>query len=119
MQRARGGGAPILGPLAGLGVLVTVAVLVLVPRVNDAAGGRIDVSGAIGLAVGLSAFLIAVSKANDWGWTSGATLGLGIGGILVLIGWGFFELRQREPLVDLRKLEIVQVLTRGASTSSR
>ncbi|QIK46596.1 MFS transporter [Gordonia hongkongensis] len=87
---------------AGLGVLVTVAVLVLVPRVNDAAGGRIDVSGAIGLAVGLSAFLIAVSKANDWGWTSGATLGLGIGGILVLIGWGFFELRQREPLVDLR-----------------
>ncbi|UCZ92180.1 MFS transporter [Gordonia sp. WA4-43] len=87
---------------AGLGVLVTVAVLVLVPRVNDAAGGRIDVPGAIGLAVGLSAFLIAVSKANDWGWTSGATLGLGIGGILVLIGWGFFELRQREPLVDLR-----------------
>ncbi len=87
---------------AGLGVLVTVAVLVLVPRVNDAAGGRIDIPGAIGLAVGLSAFLIAVSKANDWGWTSGATLGLGIGGILVLIGWGFFELRQREPLVDLR-----------------
>ncbi len=87
---------------AGLGVLVTVAVLVLVPRVNDAAGGRIDVPGAIGLAVGLSAFLIAVSKANDWGWTSGATLGLGIGGILVFIGWGFFELRQREPLVDLR-----------------
>ncbi len=87
---------------AGLGVLVTVAVLVLVPRVNDAAGGRIDIAGAIGLAVGLSAFLIAVSKANDWGWTSGATLGLGIGGILVLIGWGFFELRQREPLVDLR-----------------
>ncbi|MFE0749040.1 MFS transporter [Gordonia sp. NPDC058843] len=87
---------------AGLGVLVTVAVQVLVPRVNDAAGGRIDIPGAIGLAVGLSAFLIAVSKANDWGWTSGATLGLGIGGIVVLIGWGVFELRQREPLVDLR-----------------
>ncbi|MET4165906.1 MULTISPECIES: MFS transporter [Gordonia] len=87
---------------AGLGVLVTLAVLILVPRVNDAAGGRIDIPGAIGLAVGLSAFLIAVSKANDWGWTSGATLGLGIGGIVVLIGWGFFELRQREPLVDLR-----------------
>ncbi|MGW8816039.1 MFS transporter [Gordonia terrae] len=87
---------------AGLGVLVTVAVVVVVPRVNDAVGGRIDIPGAIGLAVGLSAFLIAVSKANDWGWTSGATLGLGIGGILVLIGWGFFELRQREPLVDLR-----------------
>ncbi|MGW6034528.1 MFS transporter [Gordonia terrae] len=87
---------------AGLGVLVTLAVLILVPRVNDAAGGRIDIPGAIGLAVGLSAFLIAVSKANDWGWTSGATLGLGIGGIVVLVGWGFIELRRREPLVDLR-----------------
>ncbi|ANY25073.1 MFS transporter [Gordonia terrae] len=87
---------------AGLGVLVTLAVLILVPRVNDAAGGRIDIPGAIGLAVGLSAFLIAVSKANDWGWTSGATLGLGIGGIVVLVGWGFVELRRSEPLVDLR-----------------
>ncbi|WP_439030127.1 MFS transporter [Gordonia terrae] len=86
----------------GLGVLVSIAVLVLVPRVNDAAGGRIDIPGAIGLAVGLSAFLIAVSKANDWGWTSGRTLGLGLGGIAVLLVWGIFELRQRDPLVDLR-----------------
>ncbi|AFR50712.1 MFS transporter [Gordonia sp. KTR9] len=86
----------------GLGVLISVAVLVLVPRVNDAVGGRIDVPGAIGLAVGLSAFLIAVSKANDWGWTSGRTLGLGLGGIAVLLVWGVFELRQRDPLVDLR-----------------
>lgn len=86
----------------GLGVLIIAAVLLLVPRVNTATGGRLDIPGAIGLAIGLSAFLIAVSKANDWGWTSGPTLALGLGGIAVLVLWGFFELRQSEPLVDLR-----------------
>ncbi|GAC55460.1 putative major facilitator transporter [Gordonia amicalis NBRC 100051 = JCM 11271] len=83
-------------------MLIIAAVLLLVPRVNTSAGGRLDIPGAVGLAIGLSAFLIAVSKANDWGWTSGKTLGLGLGGIAVLVVWGFFELRQKEPLVDLR-----------------
>ena len=61
-----------------------------------------DSPGAILLAIGLSAFLIAVSKANDWGWTSGTTLGLGAAGLAVLVVFGFFELRQNDPLVDLR-----------------
>ncbi|MEO9328128.1 MFS transporter [Gordonia aurantiaca] len=86
----------------GLGFVIIAALLLLVPRVNNASGGRLDVPGAVLMAIGLSAFLIAVSKANDWGWTSGTTLGLGLGGIAVLIAFGVFELRQNDPLVDLR-----------------
>jgi MFS family permease len=87
---------------AAAAALVLVLTVVAVPHIRDSHGGRLDVAGALGLAVGLIAFLIGVSKATDWGWASGRTLGAIVGGIVVLLGWGAFELRQAEPLVDLR-----------------
>jgi MFS family permease len=87
---------------AGLALIVTVAVVTLVPRVQDAVGGRLDVVGALGLAVGLVATLVAISKGNTWGWDDGKTLGLLAGGLIVLLVWGWYELRVSDPLCDLR-----------------
>ena len=87
---------------AALAAVVTVAVVLLVPKVNDANGGRFDVVGTLGLAVGLVAVLIAVSEGNEWGWGDARTIGFLIGGIIVLLAWGWFELRQDDPLCDLR-----------------
>ncbi|MEP9417416.1 MFS transporter [Gordonia sp. VNQ95] len=85
-----------------LSAVVVALVVVVVPNVSDAVGGRLDIGGAIGLAIGLCAALIAISKGNDWGWANGKTLGLLIAGVVVLVAWGFFELRTTDPLVDLR-----------------
>lgn len=87
---------------AGLAAVVTAAVVLLIPKVNDANGGRFDIVGAVGLAIGLVALLISVSKGNEWGWSDARTLGCLIGGIVVLLAWGMFELRQDDPLCDLR-----------------
>lgn len=87
---------------SGLALIVAILVAILVPHLDDSNGGRLDVIGAIGLALGLSGVLIAVSKGNDWGWGSGTTLGLLCGGLVLLILWGVFELRHSDPLVDLR-----------------
>ncbi|MGV9860661.1 MFS transporter [Gordonia sp. NPDC003425] len=87
---------------AALAAVILVLTIVVVPHVADAVGGRLDIVGAIGLAIGLCAALIAVSKGNDWGWASADTLGLLAVGIVVLIGWGFYQLRTSDPLVDLR-----------------
>src|SRR5690606_36284874 len=75
----------LLWVATGLAICIVAAVRLVLPRINTAAGDRLDCPGAILLAIGLSAFLIAVSKANDWGWTSGTTLGLGAAGLAVLV----------------------------------
>ena len=87
---------------AGLGVVVFVLVVLIVPPSVLRTPGRFDVVGAVGLAIGLTGALLAVSRGNEWGWTSPATLACGLGGIAVLLVWGWFELRITDPLLDLR-----------------
>ncbi|CAN5584490.1 MFS transporter [soil metagenome] len=82
--------------------LILAGVVLLVPHVKDAVGGTFDAVGAVGLTVGLVATLVGVSKGNGWGWTSGRTVATIAGGVLVLLVWGVYELRQKAPLVDLR-----------------
>ncbi len=66
------------------------------------AGGRFDVVGAIGLSLGLVSLLLPVSKGGDWGWGSTRTLGLFTASAAILMLWARWELRVRDPLVDLR-----------------
>jgi MFS family permease len=87
---------------AGIGLLALVLVAWVVPVSTMRAGGRLDVAGVIGLAVGLTGVLLAVSRGNDWGWGSPRTLWLLFGGVVVLLVWGWYELRIDAPLVDLR-----------------
>jgi len=51
-----------------------------------------------------------VSKATTWGWGSGRTWGAIVGGLVVLVTWGAYELRQADPLVDLRTTARPQIL---------
>ncbi|GAA4496781.1 MFS transporter [Actinoallomurus oryzae] len=95
---------------AGLGVLVTLLVLLLVHESAVRSGGRFDLLGAIGMAAGLVCLLLGISKGADWGWTSRTTLGLFAAAVVVLLLWGWFELRARQPLVDLRTTVRRQVL---------
>ncbi|MGH1565438.1 MFS transporter [Mumia sp. DW29H23] len=101
---------------AGLGVVALALVVFLVPAADLSSGGRFDPVGALGLSVALICGLLAISKGGTWGWDSGRTLGLGAASVVVLVAWGFWELRTSEPLVDLRTSVRRQVLlTNGAS----
>ncbi|MEU6192269.1 MFS transporter [Streptomyces sp. NPDC047061] len=95
---------------AAFGVVAGVFVVLLVPESTVRAGGRFDLTGALGLAVGLVCMLLAVSKGEDWGWGSGNTLGLFGGAAVVLTWWGWFQLRSSQPLVNLRTAARPQVL---------
>ncbi len=87
---------------AGLGAVGFGLVLWIVPVSVLRTPGRFDFVGAVGLAAGLSGVLLAISRGDEWGWLSPATLAFGLGGIALLVVWGWFELRIAEPLLDLR-----------------
>lgn len=87
---------------SGIAAIVLVLTLVAVPHVHDAHPGRLDVTGALGLAAGLVSFLVGISKATTWGWGDPRTLGSIAVGVVILFGWGAYQLRTSDPLVDLR-----------------
>ncbi|MFD0258341.1 MFS transporter [Kitasatospora indigofera] len=96
---------------AVLALAVSALIWFLVPEVPATAKGqRFDLPGAIGLGVGLVSLLLAVSKGADWGWASATTIGLFAAAVLVLAGWGVWEVRTKDPLVDLRTTARPRVL---------
>ncbi|WP_017792041.1 MFS transporter [Leucobacter salsicius] len=96
----------------GIAALIvgTAIAVVIRPRPQGRTGASFDVVGAIGLAIGLVALLLGISKGSEWGWASPLTLGsFGIA-IAVLGLWGWYELRLRHPLISLRTAIIPTVL---------
>lgn len=81
---------------------IVMAAFVVRPLPAAKPDGTLDLVGAVGLAAGLVALLLAVSKGADWGWTSGPTLGSFLLAAVILPLWGLWVLRHRSPLVDLR-----------------
>lgn len=78
--------------------------------------GRFDMVGAIGLGIALTSLLLAVSKGADWGWGSATTLELFALAAIVLVAWGWWELRRTDPLVDLRIAARPAVLLTNAAS---
>ncbi|MGD6756922.1 MFS transporter [Streptomyces sp. BH105] len=102
---------------AALAVIIGAMIFLIVPDVPAAAKGqRFDAPGAIGLAIGLVSLLLAISKGADWGWTSTTTLGLFGVAVVALLVWGRYELRTRDPLVDLRTTARPRVLFTNAAS---
>lgn len=102
---------------AALTVVAIALIMAVVPEgLAEGPSGRFDVPGALVLGAGLVALLLAVSKGSDWGWTSGTTLGLFVGAVVLFLAWGWWELRAGEPLVDLRVTARPQVLFTNLAT---
>jgi EmrB/QacA subfamily drug resistance transporter len=101
---------------AAMAVVATLATVRFVPESPVRTPGRVDVAGAGLLAVGLCTVLIAISRANEWGWTSDRTLGLVAAGIAVLVGFVAFERRHPAPLINMRTLSRAPVLITNVAT---
>ncbi|WP_279579294.1 MFS transporter [Fodinicola feengrottensis] len=95
---------------AVIGTLGMLFVLLVVPESPLRTRGKFDFAGAVGLSVALVLLLLGISKGSEWGWTSLPTLVCLVLAVIVLIGWGLFELRTTDPLVDLRTTGKRQVL---------
>ncbi|MDA0159118.1 MFS transporter [Solirubrobacter ginsenosidimutans] len=99
-----------------MGAIATITTIRYVPESPVRTPGRVDFIGALILAVGLSAVLIAVSQANQWGWGSDKTLGLVGIGVAILVAFVAFERRTPSPLVNMRTLARPPVLITDIAT---
>ncbi|SDB84877.1 Major Facilitator Superfamily protein [Sanguibacter gelidistatuariae] len=84
------------------GVLLFVAIVAVIPESAVRTKGRFDVTGAILLSIGLTGFLLGVSKGGHWGWTTEPTILAFVVSAVALTIWFPFELRVNQPMVDLR-----------------
>jgi len=99
-----------------LTVIAVVATALLVPESPVRTPGRIDWGGAALLSLGLSAPLIGVSQGGAWGWGDPRTLGLIAAGIVLLGLFAAYELRQSDPLVNMRTFALKPVLLTNVAT---
>ncbi|WP_053227712.1 MFS transporter [Solirubrobacter soli] len=101
---------------AAMGAVATFTTIRYVPESPVRTPGKVDYLGAGILAFGLSAVLIAVSRANDWGWGSDKTLGLVAVGAVILAVFVWYERRHDAPLINMRTLARPPVLMTDIAT---
>lgn len=89
---------------APIGVIALVFGLVVLPQSRNeaAASEKFDVLGVVLLALGMLAVVFGVVKGETWGWTSAGTLGVIVGGLIVLVLFGWYETRVAHPLLPMR-----------------
>lgn len=88
---------------ASLCALAILAAIVFLPATPPGPNpGRLDIAGAILFVPAITGVLLSITFARKSGWGDPATLALLGGGLLVFIFWAVHELRQSDPLIDLR-----------------
>jgi hypothetical protein len=85
-------------------VLVTAAMIRIIPRSPVLQPGRVNFVSAGLLAGGLVSLLLLISLVNSWGLLSPGILGLLVAAVVLLGGWVWSDLRSATPLVDVRLL---------------
>ena len=86
-------------PIGVLGLFLSWFYLPLFPRRDP---GPLDLGGALTSAAGLFCLLLALSKGNEWGWTSEAVVLLLYTSSVALGLFVYLELVTENPLLDLR-----------------
>ena len=96
-----------------INVPVALAALALTPVLlaesRDARGQGFDVLGAVLVTAGLSISVFAITKANDYGWTSAKTLGLFAVAAALLGAFVVVERRRKDPLMSFSIFKIKTV----------
>jgi EmrB/QacA subfamily drug resistance transporter len=112
--------APALGPTIGgylveyvgwkwiftinipIGILGFLLAFFFLPKFETIKVERLDIGGAVTVAVMLFSLLLALSKGGDWGWTSSSVIICFTISLVTLLLFLFFELKFKNPLLDLK-----------------
>ena len=107
-----------------IALVVAGATLIIKPQDVPSPRKRFDWSGVLLLVTGLPALILGIQQGNQWGWDSLPTLGLIIGGLMLLMTFVAVELKAEDPVIQLRLFKdraflgdaLMLMLTQGAVT---
>ncbi|HEV7492886.1 MFS transporter [Baekduia sp.] len=99
----------------GLATLALALRVVPESRAGDRAGG-FDLAGATLVTAGTVLLTYTIVKAQQFGWTSGRTLGLGLGAVALLGAFGIVQTRRAAPLVRLSIFRVRTLAIANAAT---
>jgi EmrB/QacA subfamily drug resistance transporter len=85
-----------------IGAICILGALAYLHESRDEEHGGFDVPGFVLLTSGLFALVLALLRGNDWGWTSGRTVGLLAAAVALLAVFVVVELRQAQPMFEIR-----------------
>ena len=98
------------------GAVATAGVVAFVPESAVKSPGRVDGLGALLLAAGLTAPLVAITETSTWGWAAPRTLGLiALGGALLAV-FARHERRHPDPILHLPTLRVPAVALANVAT---
>ncbi|MBV9603921.1 MAG: MFS transporter [Solirubrobacterales bacterium] len=97
-----------------IGVIAFVLTTLYVPRSRAARARRLDPVGQVLVILALASLTYSIIEAPRSGWTSPGTLGLFAFSLACFVGLVGYELRRREPLLEMRFFRSVPFA--GAST---
>ncbi len=115
------GGLTAVGPIAGgylsewtwraifwINVPVAIIALVLVARakiVEERHPAPMDYPGLVLVVAGMGLSVLGFQQASQWGWDSVATWACIVGGVALLVVFGFVETRRADPLIRVKIFE--------------
>jgi MFS family permease len=82
---------------------------VLLAESRDVRASSFDVLGAVLVTAGLSTAVFGITQANDYGWSSGKTIGIFTAAAVLLVGFVLRETRAKDPLMSFSIFKIKTV----------
>lgn len=92
----------LFAPAIALSLAALVLIQKTVPNSREGADGRFDVLGSMFAVLAVGGFVLGIHEGPDNGWTDPFTVFAMAVGVLALLGFVTWELRQRYPLLDVR-----------------
>jgi MFS family permease len=89
---------------SAVGVIAFAGIASIVPESPGRSGGRVDLVGSALLAGTLVCLLLPLSQTSAWGWGDPRVATLLVAALVLLVVFGWSQLKLRQPLVDLQAL---------------
>ncbi len=90
-------------PIVIIGII---GIMILVPETKNPRPGKLDPIGLVLSVAGLFSVVYGIQNASSNGWAAPSTWGFIVLGVIVLVGFGLYELKSTHPSIDLSLFKI-------------